>query len=317
MLNSQLYISRNESNSIKGILILLIILGHNYMISNLYFNEKIFGWLYSFHVAMFFIIPFFYNVNKGEKTVNKKFISSFKRIYVPYLWFYVIAFLLYSYYENQLNILSFIKGIIPINSMQIKEATGVNFLWFSPCFLIFSFIRNLYIESNKKVKIIIYVITFIIFLLKQFHLVPIDMNILIDAFCYFFIGNTIFLIHKYGSFIKIEYICFISFIGYTIYFFLIYKHSFLSNNYLMPLFFTGFLLSIKRKITNNGILNNLGSFSYQIYLIHFFINYAFEIFLDFNFINGIISYIITITLSYYISLYISKLSINKYIFECK
>ena len=69
-------VSREESNAIKGLLILLIALGHNSILSfawdgcepvEAYFHRN---WLYQFHVYVFFMLPFIYNeqpYRKGKK----------------------------------------------------------------------------------------------------------------------------------------------------------------------------------------------------------------------------------------------------------
>ena len=60
---STCYIDRNQSETIKGILILLIVFGHNHVLCP---NTEIGGmmdYLYLFHIAGFFILPFFYKTN--------------------------------------------------------------------------------------------------------------------------------------------------------------------------------------------------------------------------------------------------------------
>ena len=54
---STCYIDRNQSETIKGILILLIVFGHNHVLCP---NTEIGGmmdYLYLFHIAGFFILP--------------------------------------------------------------------------------------------------------------------------------------------------------------------------------------------------------------------------------------------------------------------
>ena len=56
-----IYLTRDESNIIKGILILLIVLGHNhFLMDGEYVRLQI--QLYKFHVIEFFILPFFYKM---------------------------------------------------------------------------------------------------------------------------------------------------------------------------------------------------------------------------------------------------------------
>lgn len=72
-------VSREESNAIKGLLILLIALGHNSILSfawdgcepvEAYFHRN---WLYQFHVYVFFMLPFIYNEQPYRKGNLRKY----------------------------------------------------------------------------------------------------------------------------------------------------------------------------------------------------------------------------------------------------
>ena len=74
-------LSRDESYTIKGILITLIVLGH--MKPLIPWPSPVFTWLYSFHVACFFVLPFFYK--KGSVDNLKKHILKLAvRTGIPY-----------------------------------------------------------------------------------------------------------------------------------------------------------------------------------------------------------------------------------------
>lgn len=51
-------LSKDTTTAMKGLLILLIVIGHNHEIAPE--NSFLMSWLYSFHVLIFFILPFFY-----------------------------------------------------------------------------------------------------------------------------------------------------------------------------------------------------------------------------------------------------------------
>ena len=86
---STCYIDRNQSETIKGILILLIVFGHNHVLCP---NTEIGGmmdYLYLFHIAGFFILPFFYKTNK---TISIEHIKSLVvRNYVPFFLICLIS----------------------------------------------------------------------------------------------------------------------------------------------------------------------------------------------------------------------------------
>ena len=58
------YLVKEQTTIIKGILILFVIIGHNNIL--LPVNTPIWNWIYSFHRACFFILPFFYEWKKKE-----------------------------------------------------------------------------------------------------------------------------------------------------------------------------------------------------------------------------------------------------------
>jgi fucose 4-O-acetylase-like acetyltransferase len=86
-------LTKDNSNSIKGFLILLIVFGHNTLLYKYSLSDgtKIeYDWywfLYSFHVYGFFILPFFYEHKEG---VRQKFLRILKknaiRLLYPYMW---------------------------------------------------------------------------------------------------------------------------------------------------------------------------------------------------------------------------------------
>lgn len=78
-----IYLTRDESNIIKGILILLIVLGHNhFLMDGEYVRLQI--QLYKFHVIEFFILPFFYKMKADTSWEHLRDIIV--RNWVPYLW---------------------------------------------------------------------------------------------------------------------------------------------------------------------------------------------------------------------------------------
>ena len=67
-MNQNLYIDRDTSSVIKGVLIILIVIGHNKVLCST--DNKGADYLYLFHVICFFILPFFYDIKK-EITVKR------------------------------------------------------------------------------------------------------------------------------------------------------------------------------------------------------------------------------------------------------
>ena len=89
-------LKRDLSVGWKGILILLIVLGHNSILCKPSIEADHFyicrSWLYTFHVWAFFVLPFLY----GCKELNlvdivKHAKRNFIKLLVPYLWISVLC----------------------------------------------------------------------------------------------------------------------------------------------------------------------------------------------------------------------------------
>lgn len=140
MISSGNLISREESTSVKGVAILLIILGHiGRDFSSLQF------WLYSYHLILFFMLPFLY----GKKEVSTtRLINTFLRLYIPYLWVLIMCLtisLLIGYTEPRTPT-EYIKALLVGSQTALKESVGFNFPWFMPAFFfssLFICIRDL------------------------------------------------------------------------------------------------------------------------------------------------------------------------------
>ena len=82
-------ISINESTALKGLLIFLIVLGHNMIFTYYVLPYNGMAYLYSFHIQAFFILPFLYD----SKILNVKRIKDyFFRLYWPFI---IISIILY------------------------------------------------------------------------------------------------------------------------------------------------------------------------------------------------------------------------------
>jgi fucose 4-O-acetylase-like acetyltransferase len=83
------YVYFAESDAIKAILILLIILSHNHYIAPE--GGLLYRFLYKFHVICFFILPFYYDKKKKFNFRNN--INIFIKCYIPYFFFFVLCML--------------------------------------------------------------------------------------------------------------------------------------------------------------------------------------------------------------------------------
>ena len=157
-------ISFEESNAIKGLLIFLIILGHNRIFSAVA-SSQCWMWLYSFHVYSFFLLPFFY----PEKGINCDRVRNnvVKLLYVYLLWFIIYALC----YQIMVHIVpslakstsvptffQYLDAILTGAQSLLGATSGFMVLWFLPVMFSMLLIKGLR-ERYKNSKIWPYVLS--------------------------------------------------------------------------------------------------------------------------------------------------------------
>ncbi len=147
--------NRFDSNVIdaaKGILILLVILGHS---SNFWTPEPFTTFsIKFFHVACFLLFPFIYDIKKIDGLFLK---DRFARYYIPFVTFLIGYSILYFIVFKQTSDLphwlidigkSLIFGTAPI----LDAASGLRALWFLPALLSLVLLSS-YLIGNLKINI--------------------------------------------------------------------------------------------------------------------------------------------------------------------
>ena len=168
-------ITRDASTAIKGLMILLIVLGHTNMLSTSPITgERFFYrlWLYSFHVYIFFILPIIYGFRKrvviSDTVIEEErrcidihsvltdLKHSLIKIGVPYGWFFLLSVIVYvTVGGGQFNIIGILYAFVWGNEPLIDEYIGFNFIWFLPSMLAVLTLKSLYYNSNRYIKITI------------------------------------------------------------------------------------------------------------------------------------------------------------------
>ena len=148
-------ISIEESTAIKGLLIILIIMGHAQPLIQI--PNVIRRFVYDFHVQCFFILPLLYPVKQLTKERVKNY---FARLMVPFYLLFVVFFfgkhaplVLNSAFPDE-GLINFIqkggKGIITGGYFPLAESIGVRYLWFLPVMFSFSIVRDYYNANATK-----------------------------------------------------------------------------------------------------------------------------------------------------------------------
>ena len=186
-------ISREASTAIKGLLMLLIILGHTEMLTPNYASGErsfLYYWLYSFHVFIFFIFPFIYG-NKKRAFVNGRRIDTDKsymgwqlvdnqnvindtkhnviKLGVPYFVFFLFSALVFVVAgKGEFNVGGMLYAFFFGNEPLIDKYAGFNYLWFLPAMLALLFLKSILYNSTLIVKRIIIVISVVLWGLTIF-----------------------------------------------------------------------------------------------------------------------------------------------------
>ena len=317
---NQSLISKKDSTLLKGILILLIILGHNSILMQ---ERAIFNYLYHFHVYVFLLLPFLYNIPQFTfERVKKDFIH----IYKPYTLFFVILVLINTYILNtKFNITQVLYAYISGNEYMLKANIGASFLWFMPTMFSLLLLRNWLMNKPGKilwscvfVSFLAFVATRVLWLCTVYDFPYIVLGGTV-SFVYFFMAVVSrYIYEKYHNNRCFGYLSCTVFILSTIYNFTnlhgtIYE---IITWGILPISALYTLISIVKHFKENILItkciNYLGKESLPIYLFHVIIYNAILLVIQKvqfaeNFLTGIISYILTIVITV-IAIYLCKKS---------
>lgn len=166
LINSENNLDKNTSDTIKGILIILIVLGHNSILTNSI--DRLFSYLYSFHVIIFFILPWFYV--QARPTITKS-VKRCLKLYLYYLVFFILQVVLYNIIiEPNFSLCDSVYAFFVGGHHTIKAVTGYQYLWFLPAFCVSMLLYDLYAYIPSKARIIPNVLAFVVFcVFTQLH----------------------------------------------------------------------------------------------------------------------------------------------------
>lgn len=142
---------RDNLNVVKGVYIVLIVLGHNIVLTKNI--EGLFGFLYSFHVFGFFFLPFIYVAKPFQVG---KLVDYFVRYFVPYTWVGSFSAVIYFFYSEfgffGGALIGFAKGWVLGNAHALKTGTGFQFLWFLPTLFCVVVLRMFIVDQCPLVQ---------------------------------------------------------------------------------------------------------------------------------------------------------------------
>lgn len=317
-------LDKNKSNNIKGILILLIIIGHlNLLSSELRYI------LYSFHVILFFLLPFLY----VETTFSMKALRKlFKRLYIPFFIFYSVAFITYSlfYLNGNIDLNRYLIGLLIANTSTLDSVIGIKAYWFFPTYFLLVLLLMSYNSMNQKIKKIIFIMFFIfhffisIFTKNELQSMPYNIYIVFYLFSLGLIFKYIYNQYNIER-LNILYPLFGFLISATV----IYGTNFdiaiaiFPNIMKTPLLFLShdllvlfaFIILIKLSGHNCIFITKLGVFSIAVYTIHPLVIQALKLLIQSNsFLSNLLIFILTIILTLLVIRLLQKLEIYQVVY---
>jgi peptidoglycan/LPS O-acetylase OafA/YrhL len=296
-------ISFKESATIKGLLILLIILGHcHYLFPHGSLEYK---YLFQFHVQSFFILPFFYD--RKEVFSILKIRDIVFKCYVPYIFFFILCTITCLFLVKELESYDFIHSLYSFfigEPVLLKQYVGMAFMWFLSTYCTFSILKMFFYSTTYIHTYIQYTILslgFLYILFSQYtnsalnDFIPFAFP---RALSYFTIGFLTKYIVDKVSFSK--YIAWIVFIMSTFVYF--YCKSVTVPYFIFPISFFIVLLSLKDILLRFHFLQTLGILSLSLYLVNNIVINLVEIVIRENSImNGFVIFIISLFLCWIIA----------------
>ncbi len=313
-------LSINETNRLKGLLIILIVFGHISQLLQQY--GSLHATLYSFHVVAFFFLPFLFN--KDILTI-KSIKKNLKRIYIPYSIFFIISLVAFSIMQHHFDPISALKSWAIGSSHYLKIDTGLRIFWFFPALFSTILLIMLYNFLSKKLQKIYLILMLIAHISIPFipkstlFLFPISSYI---ALYLFTIGMVVKYIYEHLDYAKYSLQISILFILSLL---LSYGSDFSLASAIFPDNIFNFLLQDAVMILSFFTLvlwsksihffESFGRYSIAIFTIHpFIIQVVDKLYRWEGLTDGLMKFLLVITLTYLITRLIYYFKINKILY---
>jgi hypothetical protein len=313
---SKSLLTRDESNAVKGMLILLIILGHNrYLMVDMF----CFKFLYSFHVYSFFFLPFLYDYHpESWSQIIKK---NLRRLYVPYTFFFLVLVLVGLIQGQDLESDRLFTAFFTGTQSNLRGALqSGGFLWFIPTLFSLLLFKSCYYSLPKyRIPLLLgSAITWtafaLCFFLKAQAYAPFScfmgLAMLLPGVLSRQIFTNVSLPRLSCLFLFLVIAILIIYPTFTHYSYLV------CNRIVCPVLIFSLIVKMRSAYCGFAWIRKLGQYSFQIFLIHIFIYNAIYSIMD-HFCSplsgygwGLLLYIVVATLS----LWIGKLKFWNYLF---
>lgn len=307
---------RDESNAVKGLLILLIVLGHNKYLMN---DGYSFQFLYSFHVYSFYFLSFLYDYHKENWVqITRK---NLRRLYVPYTFFFLILVLICLIQGHNWDLTQTIVAFVTGTQFNLRGALQYGgFLWFIPTLFSLLMIKTCYYSYPRlRLPLILgsavawIAYAFLFFVKAQIY-----------APCSCFLGYAMLLPALLSRLmvtkVSLSNLC-CAFLFLVIAILVIYPSAvsykyWVCNRILCPVIIFSLLVKMRSAYCRKLWIQEYGRYSFQIYLIHVFLyNGAYSIIAHYNLpIGGHTFGLVLFLVVSSLSLWLGRLRFWRYIF---
>lgn len=300
-----------EMSSLRGIAILLVLLGHSIIIVpinllDIPWCKTLYRYIYYFHMPLFFILSgFFYNCNGNY---GNFVIGKVKRILIPYLFFSIIDLVPRHLFPSLINGSNTLK-----QDMLSIVISGGQYWFLYTLFMIFLIYPVMDRIKNKRIIILILLMLILLQFINVTSILRIDT--IIKYIFYFTLGNLLRKI--YSSKIKETmgkpYIALSLFIVFIL-FGLIQGNPVVNIiKALIGSIMAYSMVSCIKSRKFKDILNNFGKYSLQLYLLNGFMLVPARIITVkiFNITNPLLIIIIIFVFNALVGILLSKYVIDK------
>lgn len=146
-----------EIDRLKGILIALVVLGHNALFSD--WSPRAFNLLYNFHVAAFLLLPFLFNT---ARPTRGWLADRATRYLVPQFLFFAVACVAYFVIfvpKDAPGVLAWFQSVmlavVLSSETAYNDAAGFRIFWFLPALLTLVAVRAYYVHAGRVGKTVV------------------------------------------------------------------------------------------------------------------------------------------------------------------
>ena len=160
MNSSASYVSRDNSTWIKGLLTVLIIMGHDMVFTIPLNGHGVMSYFYTFHIQGFFILPFLYGI-RAERYSSRRLLDTVVRYYWPYFILVTVFMVANGIMDgfSGFNAGNILRMYFSCTGSSIKEMCGIQIFWFLPSMMTLVLLKELYYRNGRILRAVLLAIS--------------------------------------------------------------------------------------------------------------------------------------------------------------